>query len=250
MNSQKEYIEKFDQYLENKLNTDEKEKLKEKLKNDTKLLQEFEEHQKFVDGIKLHGRKQLLNEIEKWDNELDSSDVIDKPERRIGSFRLYYAAAAIIFLVVSAVIIYTNLQTGHENLVAKHYQPYEYIPSTQRGETEARNQKEQIFNLYDQGKYAEVLSMVEEIDESNRTDLLMYLQANAYQALEQHQSAMPIYDQVIAMNTTYAQGASWYLALCHLSEGQSEKAIILLEELQKSNSPYASKAINLLFELE
>lgn len=249
MNSQNEYIDKFDRYLNDALNADEKDELEKELLNDDQIRHDFEAHKTLVDGICLHGRKSLLDKIEKWDSELENEES-NYSINRSTVFRWYYAAAAIILFVVGAAIIYSTINTGHEHLVAKYYQPYEYLPSTHRGDSSTPDQNGKIFNLYDQGQYEEVVKLIGELDESSQSEIITFFNASAYQALKKYRNAIPLYEKVIDLNSYYTNGATWYLALCFLSDKQVDEAKQALNNLKETNSPYAAKAKVLLSELD
>ncbi len=250
MNNPMENIEKFDQYLQELLEEDQREDFEKKLENDAELKKDFLRHQVLVDGIKLHGRKALLDEMKSWDNEIKSIGFEPTEEKSISFFKWYYAAAAISIILVTIAVLYSSLNTGYDRIVASHYQPYTYISDIQRGEAIEENPTDKIFQYYDQGNYQQTVQLINEVPESQRSELMSFIQANAYQAMEDYERAIPIFDSIADSNSVYAFGSKWYLSLCYLSVDQPDKAVTLLNELKATNSSFAPKAEKLLNDLD
>lgn len=250
MNKQKNNMELIDQYLKDHLSPEDREDFEDHLKNDPEFRQGFEQHKTLVDGIKLHGRKTLRNKMKGWDDEMIALNDGINNGKKLHSFRWYYAAAAITFLIVSLAIIYSNLDSGYEKVLAAHYQPYIYIPDAQRGEGRASDPNESIFMSYDRGEYKQTITSINEIDEADRTDIMNFLLANSYQAEKEYQNAIQVYEKIIESKSFYLSGAQWYVSLCYLSINQPDKAVPILNELKNSNSSYAPKSKELLMELE
>jgi tetratricopeptide (TPR) repeat protein len=250
MNSQNDIIELIDLYLGNKLDPDERRKFEQDLVDRPEMAEELKGHKLMIDGIRLHGRKILLNKIRAWDEEMGSSGESDISPTKTVAFRWYYAAAAVVILILSIFTLIDPLGDGYEGIVAQHYQPYVYISELKRGEPKTVDPSQLIFDYYDRGEYQETIKLINGIAEADRSDLMQFLLANSYQALDEFKDAIPVYEKIINSNSAYIQGAKWYLALCYLSEQKPDEARTLLDELTVSKSSYAPKSAKLLEELD
>ena len=249
MNDQTNRMDYIDRYLEKSLTPEEEKIFEQNLQNDTELMQELSSHRLFVDAIKLHGRKDLRRMMSEWDDQSDETfEIHSEPEKR-STFRWYYAAAAMLILLVSVFVIVQYIDDDQGDIVARYYEPYVFIPEQTRGAEEVV-QSAQIFYDYEHGQYEKVIESIKQSDASDRSDLLQFLLANSYQALDKYEEAIPIYEFIIRTNSDYVLGAKWYLSLCYLSTDRPTEAKSILQELSKAPSSFARKAEGLLLEIE
>lgn len=249
MNNQINRMDFIDRYLEKSLSPEEEKIFEQELQDDPELMRELTSQKVLVDAIKLHGRKDLRRKMSEWDNQLD--DTFEKhgePENRF-SFRWYYAAAAILILLVSVFVIVQYIDDDQGDIVARHYEPYVFIPGQTRGVEEVV-ESAQMFHDYENGRYLKVIEYINQSDASGRSNLVQFLLANSYQALDKFEEAIPIFENIIRTNSDYVLGAKWYLSLCYLSTGKTAEAKNILQELTQSPSSFARKAEGLLSEIE
>ena len=249
MNDQTKYNELFDRLLDGTLNEQEAAKLRSEIEKDPELAGKFEQHKLAVDGIRFHGRKEMLEKVKEWDKALNGEKTIASHglKRRQG---FYYAAASLVFLLGVAYLFSTTYFRGYQQLAASYYEPYKYMPSVTRGESKGENTLEEIIDYYDRGEYRSVIMKLNEFDDTQKTPLSEFVLASSYQALDRYKNAAPIYEKIANSSSIYATPAKWYLALCYLSMKKPDLAVPLLESLQKGNNAYAAKASELLKELE
>lgn len=250
MSNQHDKLDTIEKYLDNQLNSSEKEKFEEELLKDTELKEEVRQHRLMIDGIKLHGRKMLLDKTKEWDRELGAIPDNHFVQSTTNSFKWYYLAAAISLIIVSVFVIYSRMNEGFDRVVAAHYEPYNYIPDIRRSDDSELNDLDEIYQNYELGRYAQVIDLINLKDESEMTDMLSFLQANAYQATGETQKAITAFVDLVNSDSIYATASKWYLALCFLSEKQPEKAMPLIMELKSGNNSYKLKAERLLSDLE
>ncbi|NJN26204.1 MAG: tetratricopeptide repeat protein [Cyclobacteriaceae bacterium] len=202
---------------------------------------DFEEYKILADGIKYSGRNELLKKMQDWDEQCAELPRY-KGKTEMLNPRWLAVAATVAFFIVAGISIYSYLDSGYDNLVTSYYQPYNYIPETTRSAGAEENSIEHIFTHYDRGEYVQTIQLINGLPGERKNELTDYILANAYQAVGKYDSAIGIFDKIIADQSVYAAGARWYLALCYLSIEQKQKALPLLEELKASNSSYAQKA--------
>jgi tetratricopeptide (TPR) repeat protein len=250
MNDQNYNTDIIEKYLDDQMKPAEKQKFEEELLNDPELKEEIRKHQLLIDGIKLHGRSQLLSKTKEWDAELGAVPNSESSSRTISSFRWYYVAAAIALILVSVAVIYSNLNTGFDRVVAAHYEPYSYIPDTQRSASTEPRSMDAVLQNYERREYAKVIDLVDAMEPSDKTEIVSFLQANAYQATGENSKAIHAFSELANSGSMYATASKWYLALCYLSEKQPDRAIPLVEELMKSRTSFSPKAKKLMKDLD
>ena len=250
MKANQNEIEVIEQYLEGSLDSETRRMVDAKISTDKDYAGDIEQYKLLMDGIRYTGRKNFHSKLKKWDAELsDDIDVVKEKTLQM-QFKWYYAAAAITFFMVASFLIYSNLSSGYDRIVADHYQPYNNYTETKRGEETDKNSLEEIFEHYDRGEYTQALQMIQNLDANQKTARVNFILANVYQAMKNYNEAIPIYGQIIESGSIYTNGSKWYMALCYLSTDNVEKARPLLKELKVSNSSYSPKAKSLLKDLD
>lgn len=248
MSEHQNEIELIEQYLEGSLDEERNKMIEKKISLDEKYAENFKQYKFLIDGIKYSGRKELFTKLKKWDMEL-SDNIEVESEHSIGkSFKWYYAAASIILFAVAGFLIYSNLNSGYESVVADYYKPYDYIPEVKRGTKIEENSIEYIFQYYDRGQYIQTIQMINKLEDGLKTVKVNFIMANAYQATDNYVEAIKLYKQIIN-STYYGYGSKWYLALCYLSIENIEQARPLLEELKGLPTSYSRNAKKLLEDL-
>jgi TolA-binding protein len=250
MKNYQENIDQIEQYLEGKLEEESKKQFEESIANDKELAKNVETYTFLMDGIKYAGRKNLHEKLKAWDSNMSDAFEDKKASSESRTISWYYVAAAIAFFAVASMVFYANVDTGYEQIVAVHYQPYDHISSGLRGEKDDQNSLSAIFQHYEQGEYNKVIDMINKLDNSTRTEEANFILANSYMSIKQYDEAIILFASISESNSIYAGGSKWYLSLCYLSKEDPHHAIPLLEELTISKTSYASKAKNLLSDIK
>jgi len=244
------YIDQFDQYLEGMLDKDAQKGLESAMKNDPGLARAFQEHKLLLDGIRYAARINLKENLSGYDKQLPVP-MIPADEQDAGKkFSWYYVAAAVVFLVVSSVVLYNYNLTSYERLADNYYEAYDHVGSTSRG-GEHSQVLESINYLHEQGKYSELLQAVAKLPEKDRSDEVTFLQAHAMLANDEYDSAIAKFKYVSDNSQNYKSAAMWYLSLAYLHVDQADAAIELLKELsEQKSSAHSSDAQALLNDLK
>ena len=249
MSKQQNEVEFIEQFLEGSLDKEKKRMMEDKISQDEDYAKDFEQYKLLIDGIKYSGRKKLLTKIKKWD--LDFSDDFESESKHLVRipFRWYYAAASIAFFIIAGFLIYSNINSGYDRIVADHYTPYNYNSEIKRGDKIEKNSIEHIFQYYDHGEYIQFIQMINKLEDGQKTEQVNFILANAYQATENYDEAIILYGSIIDSGTSYSTASKWYLALCYLSVDNVAHARLLLEDLKGLTTFYSPKAKNLLEDL-
>lgn len=249
MKKYQENIDLIEKYLEGTLDEEHKREVEEAKENDKAFAEQLNAYKFLMDGIRYSGRKELHQKMKEWDSEL-----IDIPEKdtkviSIRNFKWYYIAASFILFMAAGIVIYTNLDSGYEGLVADYYKPYDYIPNIQRGEKADENPMTSICLFYERSDYQATIQAIEDLDQDRRTPDLDMLLASSYQAIGNYEEAIKLYRELAEGNSKFDRDSKWYLALCYLSINDPDQARSILEKLKDLNSYYGPKAQNLLEDL-
>ena len=244
-----ENIDKIEEYLEG--NSDEATvlEIEKTLANDEKFRKDFETYKLLFDGIRYSGRKELHEKMKAWDR--DFSDDINgleiSPQRN--NFKWYAIAASVLFFVVVGVVISVNLDSGYQGVVAEYYEPHNLMPPTTRGEKSDQLALDLIYQHYDNAQYNQVISLIDQLDINQKSDLILFLLANSHQAVGNYDEAIELFSKFSESETGFKSSADWYRALCLLSKNEVDQAIPILEKLSVSNTYHESDAKSLLEEL-
>jgi len=245
MKDHQEVIEKFDFILENSSEDDDVRRAEQEIKDNEVVLAEFEEHKLLVDGIRYASHKKLLESMQAWDAEMTSTP---KKRQFFIQQRWFYAAASIVIIFMFISVLTFFLKPGHEKLIANYYQPYSYSSDITRGDASIENNG--FFEAYQIREYQKVIDLYSSSGLSGDPVMTDFLYANACQALEMYDSALPVFEKISFMDSPMAPAAKWYLAICYISLDDMDKATLLLSDLSKMKSSYSVKAATLLAELE
>lgn len=149
-----------------------------------------------------------------------------------------------ILMIASFIVIYMMSNSYlHETLVNSTFEKYEF--------QNERSSPERIFELFDNGKYDE---MIVEIEGLHRYVYdyaeAQFLIGQSYYLTNRPEEAATVFERVIeADDPRYSEAARWYRALSLIktdpAEGKSE-----LELIRIGNSGYAERANELLKKME
>jgi hypothetical protein len=242
-------IDLIEQFLNGELDDDEKASVEKTIRDDADFAREVEMQKLLMDGIRYSGRKKFREKLKTWDEELLQEGDSGEVTPRSRTLRWYYVAASLSVIVIAAGILLTNMGTDYAKVSSLHFKPYQHLPTSTRGGTDDQNALERIIQDYDQGNYNETIQQIQALDPGDQTELSNFILANSYQAIDEFQKAITLYDGIIKSHGLFEYPSRWYVALCYLSIDQYGKAKPLLEELAASNSSYSREAKDLLKDL-
>ena len=153
-------------------------------------------------------------------------------------------------MIVSSVVVYNYLGSGYDRIAARHFKPAMIDDGQKRGEKTNSEEVTAIYQDYNEGKFAEAIVGIQSISESERTDKMNYALAISFLAEEKANDAIPILQDLSANSKKYELSAQWYLSLAYLMNKDIDAALPILQELSKTRSSNASKAQELLNDLD
>jgi len=265
-------IELIDRYQRGTASVDEKREVQNKLLDDGKFRELFDDLEIMSEGIRRSGARSTIEEklanLDGAIEEEDESNSFDQPEVDTGDAHeeskpkviLWYnqpvfraIAASVVLLVVVWVAFGPMKKVNNQELVAEYFDPYDNANSPTRGEGVAsKDIAAEAFTAYDLGDYRSSIPLFEEALE-NEDDVLMntFYIGNAYLATGDGKKAISSFSTMVETGKGLAGVAKWYLALAYLQADSTEKAISTLKDVRENGEVfYAKKAGNLLNALE
>ncbi len=242
--------EKIDDFIMGLLNKEDDKLFRKRLQNEPALAEQVTLRREMISGLEAFGRKDLKEELKGIHQEVVGRK---EPIAKRRSLFPYIAAAAsvLILLVALSWLMNRNTVQTTQDLYASHFEPYDISGVKRDGNEEAIIIMKQ---LYTDGKYSEVLPLLEaelEKPEAKFSELSM---AIGISNLEQGQpeKAIKSFEKItLRGDSTFANEVSWYTALAYLKLEDVEKAIALLDPLAKdTGADHHEEAKELLKKLE
>ena len=232
-NTEFKQFETIEKYLDNSMDTEDREKFERLLQENQEFKNDFEETKALILGIEVNALKNQLNTFHSEMEGSKNKDVIKNKKLQGRSFAvrfLPYAAAASVLLILG-LFLYNNEMPSNQELFAKHFTPDPGLP-TKMGSSEN-------FEFYDgmvDYKRAEYGAAIEkwsrlQIKDSKNDTLNYFLgvaylaQGNEIEAQKYLQNAAQ-YSKGFLENETY-----YYLALAYL---KANKPIEARQNLKKT----------------
>lgn len=236
-----DYIE---DYLDNKLSSEEKNNFEERLKSDKDFTREVEEHAMLFNSFDEIQAQELLLRFGNIEQELEGGK-----ENQFG-FPVYLKwAAALAVLAVLSLVVYLNISNSNKDLFLAYYTTY---PNVESPVSRSDAGGEAVWRLYERGDYKQAYQLFEQALENDGADIAsrFYLGICALEI-----NKLTVAEEAFAKVASdkegaYFEQAQWYLALTYLKAGKQDAAIQRLEEIIAVKSSYDEKAKALLGELE
>lgn len=170
-----------------------------------------------------------------------SASVNPRPEKQ--NLRLWYAVAAAVLVLVTAGIIWQNM--NKPPVFEDYFGHFDQLVSL-RGENNSAAEGIEAYSDRDYGKAFDLLSAVEESELS--VELKFYLGVSALGS-SQVKEAISVFEEIgIERPNKYYQQTRWYLGLAYWQNGQLDKAVETLESIEAGQYKY-QQAQNLIQEL-
>lgn len=165
---------------------------------------------------------------------------------------LKVAAILLLFLLPILYFVPSILQSpSSPQLAATYFEAPKDLVSVTRS-TEAINQRQANWQKanqqYQQQNYAGALGILNEIPNS---DTLALAKGLCYYMQDKAQQAIPYFQEIVQTpQSSFNTKASWYLAMSFLKSDQSDKAIPILQNLEKEKVGYHQEATQILKEIQ
>ena len=250
MNLQHNDQEMMENYVMGRLDETAVHDFEQRLQNEPKLQEGFNEYKLLVAGIKFSGRHQLQNRLKAIEREFSEKPAETKTVRLIHR-KFYYIAASLAAIVVSAVLIFQLQGPSPQQLAQSYFSPY---PTTIGAATRSMNQPSSALsdamNNFEAGNYDKSIELLKALPPGKNTYIIKFYLANAYQAKGSFPEAEKIYSALQQQDGELQTQVSWYLSLCYLEQKKTDLARNELQRLKEGNSSYKLKATQLLDKID
>jgi len=173
----------------------------------------------------------------------------DRYSKKIG----YYAAAAVVtILSVIGIWTYTSSNSSEELFLTYYDKPYPNIfETTTRGSAPVPSSlRTDAFKAYDRKDFNEAARLFTELQKTEKDPGMLMLLGNSNLMIGQIEEAKLNFTTLLNDFDDLDLPAKWYLSLCYLKSGDVENARKMLKELGETEVSYATKAKELLKEVD
>ena len=210
----------FDAFIRDELSEEEKQTLKDNLKEDESYRQEFEEFMVFTSAVKLHNRKALASELEQN---------FEPAVRQLPVMRI---AASIALLIAAGITAYMVLRSpAHERLYDKYYAEVDFTLETARGPMSVLPDAK---DAYEEGRYQEAITLLDEATHLEFDVEASFIRGRSYMALDNYDYAINQFEIALETPSNLEQQTNWSMALSHLALGNLEEAENYLLEMKST----------------
>jgi len=206
---------------------------------------EKEKDEDLINGIRYSLLNKKLEELRALEKALPTVEA-ETPVVRMLTYWKPIAAAATIVIAVLLLFVFIQPESP-EKLFARNFEPYPNVfEPTQRGADATLDKRAKAFAMYEQKNYAEAARLFNELLSEKQEPELLLLLGNANMVLNRDSEAKNNFLTLIRDSDKLDEQAKWFLSLCYLKSGESEKAKVIWEELGDPKITYSEKAKNLL----
>lgn len=249
--------ELFDSYFLGRMSGEDKANFEKSLEQNAELANDFKEFQLITEGLQEAGENNFRQSLKIVDAE------IGEPELNKSSFRIYWAAAAVIALLLGiGSVIYFTRGINKDRLYLAYYQHYKNdLVQYSRGEgitTKVENLTDDQYKIlteamraYDKKDYEKTIDLIEDnLIIKNPDPGIVFFLAVSQLELNRVDEAIENLEYLIEeSNHAYFEQAQWYLSLAYIKANYIEKARLLLKEISMKSKKYQSSAEELLKKL-
>ena len=245
MNHSEADIAMVEKYFDSELNDAELQNFTMRMENDENFKALVEQEKVLIAAIRYEGAVSSLKYLEDLESKLQKETPI-----HLGSTSgkwYFYAAAAVAGIIVVVAILMNSFKDRPDELFQAYFTPYPnmFEPTTRSSQT-VSSKRIEAFQAYEQGDYQKAATLFKDLLKDNKEAGMILLLGNSNLILGNVDEAK---ENFIALNKDFDEldmQAKWYLSLCYLKAGETEKARAILKELGDTEISYATKARELL----
>lgn len=244
-----ELIERF--VLED-LNDQEKASLDEKIKENPELNNAIEFNRELIHSIQkahLIQFRQLVQTVRR-EMLLSFKNNTIPIEKKFSVRPGYKIAAAILILLAAGWLTKTVffISLSADELYETYYSPYPAEQIIRSISISEIKYNKDLITSYEKGEYGQIINVILpslEIGENN--NYLNLLIGISFMETGNYKIATEYFQKILDNpKNIYFRDAEWYIVFCYAMLNETDKAKDQLNEIKNSNSPYASKAKQLL----
>lgn len=233
------FIEK---YLDGEMNDAEKKWFEKELENNPQLQEELELREEVNIAVNEADIMELRDELKSIHSNLYPENT--PAQKKVAMRRLLIPiAASIIVAVVTFAIHPFNKNYTNQELLAKYYTPYDAGMSYRSATTTEESLLKNAYESYREKRFEDAIKYFEAALKKDLDMASYFYSGMSYLELKKYSPAETNFEVVINNNDNlYIEQAEWYLGLCYIASGQTDRAKQLFTKISKSDSYYAAKA--------
>lgn len=245
MNHSETDITLVEKYFDSELSESEMKHFSLRVETDENFKTLVEQEKALIGAIRYQGIEDNLQYLQNLEANLQGNDQTSV-NRPIKKWYYFAAAAAVIGIVILSKVLLTSFNETPEELFAAYFKPYPNMFEPKlRGESKASDRTE-AFAAYEQGDYQKAATLFRELLKVNKEPGILLLLGNSNLILGNLDEAK---NNFTTLNKEFDEldiQSKWYLSLCYLKSGDTERAKNMLRELGETEISYATKAKELL----
>jgi tetratricopeptide (TPR) repeat protein len=253
MNPNLQDIDLIHRYLDRSLSDEEKVNLEKRLKEEPEFNTLYREHQMLVQGIRYSGLQEKLNQLRVLESVLPETVHVEDKKRQIrlhSYWKPLLAVAASLALFVVLFFLWKK-PVDHVQLFAQEFKAYPNIfEPIVRSDAQPINDRTEAFAAYEARDYQKAATLFKKLLQEKEEPGVLLLLGNANLILGNTSEARNNFITLINNFDEYDTQAKWYLGLSYLKDGDVKSAQLILQEVSNSEFSYASKAKELLKQIE
>lgn len=245
MNHSEADIALVEKYFDAELNDAELKTFTTRLESDENFKLLVEQEKALIAAVRYEGAAANLQYLEDLESKLQKETPI---RLSTGSTKwYYYAAAAVIGITVVVAVFMNSFKENPDQLFQAYFTPYTNMFEPALRSNEAIDSKRaEAFQAYDQRDYQKAATLFTELLKDNKDAGMLLLLGNSNLVLGNLEEAKANFITLDQDFDDLDMQAKWYLSLCYLKIGETEKARAILRELGATEISYATKARELL----
>jgi tetratricopeptide (TPR) repeat protein len=245
MNHSEADVALVEKYFDEELSDAEMKNFTMKLNSDENFKQLVEQEKALIAAIRYEGAASNLQYLDELETKLQKETPIRLSS---GSNKWYYYAAAAVIGMTALVVVFTSsFKENPDQLFQAYFTPYpNMFEPTLRSNESSDSKRAQAFQAYEQGDYQKAAALFSELLKDNKDAGMLLLLGNSNLILGNLDEAEANFITLNGDFDDLDMQAKWYLSLCYLKNGETEKAQALLKELGDTEISYATKAKELL----
>ncbi len=256
MKQDSQYDDKFDRYLRDEMDAEERQAFEDLLNEDESLKEEVDLQEDITAGIDLFGSEELKRQLQQSEESATVPLTFSQERSKEQSDKakavrpLYFAlATAASFILVIVAVWLLNPGGSSQDLYAAYYEPYPNVVNpVERSEGIPTDAAGQAMYYYEQGNYQQAIAL---FTQQMPTDVAyQFYLGVSYLAVQQPTQAEETLQTLLSDSEgAFYEPALWYISLARLANNQPDAAKITLQQVVGFQGEYATDAQALLEQL-
>lgn len=238
-------IELVEKYFDRELTEEEDRLITQRLETDQEFKALFEQEKILIQSIRLSELEQDLHRLKELEKNLSGDGQTgDGPSFHVKPW--YYAVAAAVALLATLSVWQLPQRANPEQLFEAYFTPARNVYEPRVRGTDPAAQRAAAFQAYEWGNYKLAVDQFTALLKEKQEPGMLLLNGNANLMLGNVQAAEENFLALIRDFNELDDAGRWYLGLCYLKDGETNRAKEVLGELAKGEGLYATKATELL----